>query len=78
MLTLLRLPKSYDHDSEAFRELIMGNNVTHSQNEVLHGNLNLDPFVVRQCWPHEMWFRDRGLVGMKDDLRLFIVDMQST
>lgn len=56
----------------------MGNDVTHSQDEVFHGNLNLDPFVIRQSWPHEMGFRNRGLVGLKNNLRLFVVDMQST
>ena len=56
----------------------MGNNITHSQNEVLHGNLNLDPFVICQSWPHEMRFRYRGLVGVKNNLCLLVVDMQST
>lgn len=56
----------------------MNSNITHSQDKVLHGNLNLDPFVIRQRWPYEMGFRNRRLVRVKNNLRLFVVDMQST
>lgn len=60
------------------QKLRMGENAAHSQNKILHGNLNLDPLVIRQRWPDEMRFRNGGLVGVKNDLRLFIVNMQST
>ena len=77
MLTLLRLPKSLDWKREMSRKKCMSN-FTHSQNEIFHGNLNLDPFVICQSWPHKMRLRYRGLVGVKDDLRLLVVDVQST
>lgn len=78
MLTLLRLPKSFDKRARHYRKQTMGNMDAHSQNEILHGDLNLDPFVIAQRWPHEMGFRNCGLVGVKNNFRLFIVDMQST
>ena len=48
------------------------------EDEVLHRHLDLDPLLIRQRRPDEVWLGDGVLVGVQDDLGLFIVDVQTT
>ena len=48
------------------------------QDELLHRDLDLDPLLIGQRWPDEVRLRDGVLVGVQDDLRLLVVDVQAT
>lgn len=50
----------------------------HRKDEIFQSQFNLDPLVVRQRRPNEVRFCDSRLVWTKDDLGLFVVDMQTT
>ena len=45
------------------------------QNELLHRDLNLDPFFITQGRPHEVRLRNGVLVGPKNNLCLLLVDV---
>ena len=51
---------------------------THGKNQILHREFHLDPFFIRQSWPDKVGLSDSILVGVKDDFRFLIVDMQPT
>jgi hypothetical protein len=52
--------------------------ITYGENQILHRELYLNPFFVRQTRPDKVGLGDGILVGVKDNFRLFIVDMQPT
>ncbi len=51
---------------------------THGENQILHREFDLNPFFIRQCRPDEVGFGGSIFVRVKDDFRLFVVDMQPT
>ena len=48
------------------------------KNQVFEFNLNLDPLLVAKVWPDVMRKSDSGLIWLKDDLRSFSIQMQSS
>lgn len=77
ILTLFRLPKSY-MSSEYQAPGAIQSCITHGENQILHREFYLNPFFVRQRRPDKVRLGDGILVGVKDNFRLFIVDMQPT
>jgi hypothetical protein len=52
--------------------------ITYSQNQVLHGEFDLDPFFIRQSRPNKVGLGGGAFVRVKDDFRLLVIDMQTT
>ena len=77
MLTLFRLPKSWTdllkQDDRTSKE-----DGTYSKNQLLHGDFNLDPLFITQSRPYEVGLRNRGFVGMQNDLCFLIVNVKAT
>lgn len=73
MLTLFRLPKSYNKMSQHPIRVI-GN--TYRQDQVLHGQFNFDPFIVTESGPNEVGLSDRRLVWVQDNLGLLVVNVE--
>mmetsp|Transcript_3635 Transcript_3635/g.6371 ORF Transcript_3635/g.6371 Transcript_3635/m.6371 type:complete len:234 (-) Transcript_3635:407-1108(-) len=46
------------------------------EDEVLQGDLNMDPLVVGEGGPHVVRLGDGGLLGLEDDLGLVVVHVQ--
>lgn len=49
---------------------------TYGENELLHGNFDLDPLFIAERRPDEMRLGNGRLVRVENDLRLFVIDMQ--